>query len=461
MHRPTGGRLRTALAGAAAFALALLAAGPAHAATGTPTTPTELFNAYQSCSTDPNAPLYLAGRGGITLEGIGDDSDPSVSGLTVQFRVWPVTDPTRITTAADTWAVPGNEAAVNVSAFGDGQTYAWQAQTVDQNGATSDWSTACYITDDDTAPTQAPTVTSSNYPQWQPSQSGAPIHLSLGANGVGDVAGYEYTWSGDFSVPGATIGAHGIPTWEDPYSDPRYAVRASSLGGSATVDLVPPSGGGLYRLTVASLDRALNQSPTVDYWIWIKPNAPQVVKLSNNPVYGKQASFKLTADPGLQAASPVTSFTITDLSSPSQSKATVKADANGTAEYSLPLDGQYGDVLQVSTTSADGWISEQQWWSDGYTDTTPTVTSTVYPEDGSGGGAGVAGTFTFAPKVKGVASYTYTVNDGPATTVKADGPNPAQISWTPPASGWYMLTVNATTQDGVALAPYYYMFTVN
>jgi hypothetical protein len=461
MHRSPGGRIRAALAGAAAFALALLATGPAHAAGGTPTTPTELFNAYQSCSTDPNAPLYVAGRAGITLEGIGSDSDPSVSRLTVQFRVWPVGNPTQITTAADTWAIPGNEAAVNVSPFSDGQTYAWQAQTVDQDGVTSDWSAPCYIADDDTAPAVAPTVTSSNYPQWQPSQSGAPIHLTLGSNGVGDVAGYEYTWFGDFSVPGATIGAHGIPTWNDPYSDPRYAIRAGSLGGSATVDLVPPTGGGLYVLTVASLDRALNQSPPTTYWIWIKPNAPQVQQLSNNPVYGKQASFKLTADPGLQAASPVTSFKVTDLSTPSQSTDTVKASSDGTAEYSLPLDGQYGDLLLVSTTSADGWISEQQWWSNGYIDTTPTVTSTVYPENGSGGGAGVPGTFTFAPKVKGVSGYTYTVNDGPATTVKADGPAPAQISWTPPASGWYVLTVNATTQNGVALAPYYYFFTVN
>lgn len=76
-------------------------------------------------------------------------------------------------------------------------------------------------------------------------------------------------------------------------------------------------------------------------------------------------------------------------------------------------------------------------------------------------GAGVPGTFTFAPKVKGVASYTYSFNWGPATTVKAGAQGVAQISWTPSQSGWYDPEVCATTKDGIQLAPYDYYFTVN
>jgi hypothetical protein len=465
MHRSPGGRLRTALTATAALALGLLVAGPAHAAGGTPTTPTELFNEYENCSTDPNAPVYLAGRAGLLVEGIAGDSDTTVSTLTTQFRLWPVANPAQITTVSNTWQTAGNEATATFpsSALTDGQAYAWQAQTVDASGTASAWSAPCYVTDDDTAPAKAPTVTSANYPQGKQDQGGAPMQFTLGANGVGDVAGFEYSWTGaDFPVAGiAEIGAHGIPSWQDPYNDSRYFARASTVGGSASVNLVPPEGGGLYILTVASLDRAFNQSPTTSYWVWVKPNAPQVTKLSNNPVFGKQASFKLTADPGIQAASPVVSFTVQDLTSPSQTTTTVKASADGTAQYALPLDGAYGDTLLVSTTSADGWVSDRQWWSDGYVDTTPTVASDVYTENGNGGGSGVPGTFTFAPKVKGVASYTYTFDWGQGTTVKADGQGNAQISWAPPQSGWYMLTVYATTKDGVQLAPYYYSFTVN
>jgi hypothetical protein len=463
MHRSTGGRLRTALAGAAAFALALLAAGPAHATGGTPTTPTELFNASQSCSTDPNAPLYVAARGGLTVEGIPSDTDPSAMALTTQYRFWPVANPTQITTASRPYSTRGFEAQSSLTGLMDGQTYAWQAQTVDQSGVASDWSAPCYVTDDDTAPANAPTVASPNYPQWQQSQGGAPVQLTLGANGVNDVAGYEYSWYGDLPVAGvASIGDYGIPQFQDPYNDPRYFARASSLGGAATANLVPPPGGGLYRLTVASLDRAFNRSPETTYWIWVKPNAPQVTQLSNNPVFGKQASFKLTADPGLQAASPVVSFTVQDISSPTPTTTTtVKASADGTAEYSLPLTSSYGDILLVSTTSADGWVSDQQWWGDGQLDTSPTVNSDVYVENGSSGGVGVPTTFTFTPKVKGVASYTYGFDWGPGTTVKADGQGNAQITWTPTQSGWYDLTVYATTKDGVQLTPYDYYFTVN
>lgn len=464
MHRSQGGRLRTALTGVAALALTLLATGPAHAAGGTSTTPTELFNEYQGCSTDPNAPVYLAGRAGLMVEGIPGDTDTTVSTLSTRYQVWPVADPSQVTTTSNTWALSGDEATATfpAGAFSDGQTYAWQAQTVDPaTGLASAWSAPCYVADDDTAPANAPTVDSPNYPQGQANQGGAPIQFTFGANGVSDVAGYEFSWTGDFPVPVASIGAHGIPSWQDPYDDPKFFVRADTLGGSGAVSLVPPQGGGFYVLTVASLDRAFNQSPTTRYFVWIKPNAPTVTQLSGNPVYGKQASFKLTPDPKLQAASPVVSYTVVHLNWQGQTTTTVKASADGTAEVPITLDGAYEDTLLVSTTSADGWISEQQWWSNGYVDTSPTVSSDVYVENGSSGGVGVPATFTFAPKVKGVANYTYAFDWGQGSTVKADGQGNAQITWTPTRSGWYDLTVYATTKDGVQLAEYDYFFTVN
>jgi hypothetical protein len=457
-------RTRATLASVTTIGLALLVATPASAAGGTPTTPTQLFNAYQACSTDSSAPVYVAGRAGLIVEGIPSDSDAGVTELTEQFQSWPLSDPTQIVTNSDTYALAGNEASVNVAAASltDGQTYAWQARTVDPNGTASAWSAPCYVTDDDTAPAAAPTVTSANYPLGQTDQGGAPIQITLGANGVGDIGGFAYSWTGDFPVAGvADIGEHGIPQFEDPYSEPKYFARADTTGGSTTLSLIPPSDSGYMTLSVKSLDRAFNESPVTTYSIWLKPDAPTVTQLSHPSKFGKPTAFQLTPDPNIQAASPVVSYSVEDLGSQGQTTTTVKASADGTAKLKLALDGAYGDTLLVSSTSADGWVSEAAWWNNGNVDTSPTVTSDVYAENGSSGGAGVPGTFTFTPKVKGVASYTYAFNSDPGATVKARGHGDAHISWTPGQSGWYDLVVYATTKNGVQLAPYYYTFTVN
>lgn len=108
--------------------------------------------------------------------------------------------------------------------------------------------------------------------------------------------------------------------------------------------------------------------------------------------------------------------------------------------------------------SADGWVSQQQ--SYGVT-TAPTIDSTDYPQDDTSGGVGVPGTFTITPSVKGIASYTYSVNGGPATTIKADGTDPVQLIWTPTASGWYDLNVYGTAKDGTQLTANDYYFAVN
>ncbi|MCW2885458.1 MAG: sle, partial [Streptosporangiaceae bacterium] len=71
------------------------------------------------------------------------------------------------------------------------------------------------------------------------------------------------------------------------------------------------------------------------------------------------------------------------------------------------------------------------------------------------------GTFTFAPKVKHIVSYTYSFNWGQTVTVNADDHGVAQLSWTPDQSGFYDLEVYATTRDGLELTPYDYFFSVN
>jgi hypothetical protein len=431
------------------------------AATSGPPTPIDLFNNYQACSTDASSPVYLGAGRDLPLEALSQDTADSPF-VTEQFHVWPVSDPSQAVTLSNQYALPGIEESVSVpgSDLTDGLTYAWEVQTVAASG-TSAWSAPCYFTVDDTSPSSAPTVTSSNYPSGQSNQGGTPIQLTFGANGVSDVAGYVFSWNESLPIAGiADIGPDGVPQPIDPYTtDPSHFAPASALGGSATVRLIPPSDSGLLVLTVASLDRAYNESPPTTFYIFVKPDAPTVTQQNPDVNFDKNAQFHLTPDPKLQAASPVTSYTVNFYGQTSQTF-TVKASADGSAEFGRTLDSPNSDYMSVTSTSADGWVSQNATWNYAV-DTTPTVSSDVYLENQTSGGAGVPGTFTFAPKVKGITSYTYGFSDGTGGTVAAKGDGTAQITWTPSQSGFYFLDVYGTTKDGIQLSDYFYVFFAN
>jgi hypothetical protein len=461
-----GARSRAVLASLGTLGLALAATvSPASAADATPVTPTQLFNGYQSCSTDSDRPTYLWAGNGLTVESVPETTDTtSTSSVTVQYQVWPVTDPTHTTTVSRVNALPGFEAAANLpaEALPDGQTYAWRAQTV-AGEAASDWSAPCYVAIDNTPPADTPGVSSSNYPQGTRNQGGSPVEFTLNANGDDDVTGFEYAWQQDLPIAGyANIGEHGVPQFVDPYADPRYFTRADAPGGSATISLLPPSGSsGLTTLWVRSLDRAYNGSAITSYSFLLDSTAPTVTPAVASPAFDKPTTFTFQPNAGLQSASSVTSYSVEIIGGQSGDRTVdVTAGPDGTATLKLALDGIYGESLRVSSRSANGWVSDAAFWGVSY-DTTPTVASDVYPENGSGGGAGVPGTFTFTPKVKGVASYTYSVNGDPEVTVAAGAHHTASVDWTPTAAGDYNLTVYATTRSGIQLAPYYYSFTVN
>ncbi|MFF2628965.1 hypothetical protein ACFVUN_24750 [Kitasatospora griseola] len=458
-HTP-GRRARVALTAAAAVSLGLLVPGSAGAAAGTPTVPTDLYNALRACSTDPNAPLFVGN--GVEVEGITHHTDPSVTRVTAQFRYWPVADPTQITTVDRPYAIPGDEAATRLSSLADDTTYAWQMRTVDPaNGAGSDWTASCYLSVDSTPPSAAPIVTTPDYPdeQWYP--GGAPIEVRIDPNGVTDVAGYQFSWRGDFPVPTADIGPHGIPTYHDVYDDPESAVRAGSLGAPATLHLTPPAGwsSGPLQLTVRSLDRAGHPSPITNHMIFVLSTSPTVTSLTA-PQFGRPVTLGLAPDAGTQAISPVVSYTVHNLRT--YQDTVVPAGPDGTAETTLLLKDPNGERLEVTSTSANGWKSSNARWS-AILDTTPTITSTDYPEYEPAGGVGVAGTFHLAPKVDGslIASWTYSFGWGTEQTVPA-GPNgEADFVHTPTASGWTDMEVWATTKDGIRLASGYYTFVVN
>jgi hypothetical protein len=456
-----GGRSRAALISLAALALAFATTAPAMAETSGPPTPIDLFNDFQACSTDVNSPVFLDAFGGLSLEALSQDTVDSPF-VTEQFKVWPVSDPSQTIIISNQFALPGIEQSVSVpdGDLTEGLTYAWQVQTVAASG-TSASSAPCYFTVDNTFPSSAPTVTSSNYPSGQRNQGGAPIQLTFGANGVSDVAGYVFSWNGTLPVAGvATIGPNGVPQPINPYtSDPANFAAASTLGGSATVSLIPQTDTGLLVLTVASLDRAFNESPPTTFFIFVKPDAPMVRQQNPNVQFDKKAQFHVAPDPGLEAASPVTSYTVQFFGQTSHTF-TIKASADGTAQFGVKLDSAFGDFVEVSSTSADGWVSQSSFWNF-QVDTSPTVSSNVYLENQTSGSVGIPGTFTFAPKVKGVTSYTYGFSDGTGGTVATHNNGTAQITFTPTQSGFYFLDVYGTTKDGLQLADYFYVFFVN
>ncbi|RAJ34529.1 hypothetical protein K353_05343 [Kitasatospora sp. SolWspMP-SS2h] len=464
MTRTSDRRARIPLAAAAAVSLVLLTPGTSGAATGTPTVPTDLYNSLRACSTDPGAPLFANGSQELTVEAIAGSTDPSTTRLTAQFRYWPVTDPAQAATVDHPYAVPGLEASARLPQLADATDYAWQARTIDPaTGSASDWSASCYVTTDNTAPAAAPAVSSPNYPEGQWNPGGTPLEFRFDPNGVADIAGYQFSWTGTFPVSGADIGEHGIPAYHGPYEDPQYGVRAENPGGGVTVRLVPPAGwsSGPVRLLVRALDRAGNLSQTTTYSTYIRTTSPTVTELSPAPAFGEPVGLRFTPDPDVRAAGPVASYTVYDTST--YRTTVVPAGPDGTAETTLLLNSPVGDQLQITSTSANGWISSAATWG-GYLDTTPTITSTDFPEYEAAGAVGTPGTFHLAPKIDGgrIASYTYSLGwNTDQVTVPAGPQGEADISYTPTASGWFDLEVYATTTDGTQLTTGTYTFVVN
>jgi hypothetical protein len=452
-----GARKRVAIVAAVALGFSVLAAGPASAITATPTTPTNPAN-DGACATDASAPFYANANEGLTIEAQPNASN--VTGttggndipVTEVFQIWPVDNPSQITSYTLDSTLSGLEGQINVSAsvLADGQTYAWDAQT-QFGGQSSDWMAPCYVAIDNTPPSAAPTVISANYPANQLDQPGAPIQFTFGANGMSDVAGYSFAWL-EYPSPGSPRPI------SDPFTGWAATVAAPTLGGSATVDLVPPFATGFASLYVSSMDRAGNSSPVTEYVFYLKPTTPSIKLQGPVPKFGTQTEFQLRANAGLEAQSPVTSFTVETLSDSGETTQTIPASDDGVAEFKPTIDSADESFI-VSTTSADGWQSDTNWY---FVNTAPTVSSTAYPENGNGGGSGVSGTFTFKPPVKGVVSYSYSFDWGSTyTTVQASPNGEAEITWTPPQSGFYDLNVYATTANGTQLLPYDYFFTVN
>ncbi|MGW4645124.1 hypothetical protein [Kitasatospora sp. NPDC004289] len=465
MRSTPGPRVRSTLAALGALVLGLTTAGPAGAATGAPAVPTDLYSGNRACAADPAAATWLNARSGVSLMGIPSHPDTAeLRYLGEEFEYWPVADPARTTTLVSGTVPNGREGSVVVQpeALTEGQTYAWRSRTV-AGGESSAWTAPCHFVVDNTRPAAPPVISSSNYPADTWSPGGLPVEITLDPAGVDDVAGYQFSWVGSLPVVGGfRIGERGIPTPIDSYeTSTSYLVRAAGPGRPTTVRLLPPHGSGPMRLTVASLDRTWTRSAaTSEYSFYVNSTAPQIRQLVADPQWGETVPFKITANPDLPPEARVTEYSVEIYDGRGTRKQTVKPSATGNAIVHLPLNGQLITRLSVSSTSANGWVSNQNQWTSPATDTTPTVTSQVYPENDFGGGVGVTGTFFLAPKVPGVTSYLCTFDGRPPVTVPAAADGTARLDWAPEYSDLQGLNVTPVLADGLQLDSYYYSFWV-
>lgn len=171
-------------------------------------------------------------------------TDPEGAQVKAEFE-WLTGGGTRIggttvgTGASGSWL----STTVPSGAFGEGSTYSWRVRGNDGivNGT---WSSFCAVVIDTTAPSAAPSVSSSNYPEGQwAGGAGTAANFTFSASGVSDVASYQY----DLDT-----------------NPPAQTVNAASLGAGASVS-VPISNDGPHTLYVRSVDRAGNQSAIKSY----------------------------------------------------------------------------------------------------------------------------------------------------------------------------------------------------
>ncbi|PSL42614.1 hypothetical protein B0I31_1362 [Saccharothrix carnea] len=405
------------------------------------------YNGGQACAT--TAPHPRLNQHFVVLEALPADPDPGdrqVVGLTVDFALWPQDDPAARTeqrapstdpTRVARWEVPATLFAA------DGRTYSWQARVTD-GVDTSAWSEPCHFTVDTVNP-PAPVVTSANYPLDGSTRApvGEPGVFTFDGGGNPDVAGFEWTW-GEFWTHGCTYGELNRLICPDRFTGQNTA-RADRPGGTATVDLTP-FGSGPVRLGVRAVDTAGRISEPVFVTVYVPSSHPEVSVVGEPPRFNQDVTLKFTPHPDVAARTIDFTYLLDG-----QEPRVVQAGPDGTATVTFRADRERGHQVTVRSRSDNGWTSnEASWWLN--FPPWPGVASEVYPSDDEPhGGAGVPGTFTFTPPPawSGVAAYRYSFDwMEPYTDVAAGPDGTATITWTPPAPGWYSLSVYAVRPDG-------------
>jgi hypothetical protein len=192
-------------------------------------------------------------------------------------------------------------------------------------------------------------VSSDNYSTTGSNPGGTPIDITFDANGVTDVAAFQYSWD-TLSVPVTPVGQD----WTDPFDGDQF-VRADRLGGSATLRLVPPDSGPV-TLKVVSYDRAYQQSGITTIRFLVGDTSPRVTT-DQDPQAGTPLTMHLAPGPHVDEVSSY-EYQIGD-----DAPVTVPAEADGTASVTITLPDPTSYLVSVRSHSPNGWVSPwYRWW---------------------------------------------------------------------------------------------------
>ena len=389
----------------------------------TPDVPTGLHVEQYDCAGPPIviAPFFDSG---VRLTGTASDPD-GTSGLLVRAQVWNTADPADVYEVVPN-AYGGQFALGYPDSLSVNGAYQWRARTEDPDGAVSAWSAPCSFTIDRSRPSAAPVVESDYYVEdsGPPGVTG-PGTFTFSANGVADVAGYQ--WEG--------IGV--------PYGE----VRTTEPGGSATVTIMPTSDGPA-SITVRSFDAAGNVSDARTYRFWVKSNAP-TTSFRNQHYFGETVPVTLTA-----TQDGATTFTYTWEGEDGAPEHTVPVGADGTASIvvRMPLTEPTAYDFTVWTTDANGQRSQVNDQQVDINDADPWVTF-----DAREVPVGEPVNAVIDPIFLGdVETYRWRVDDGPEQVIVPAADDSAQFTYVPAEPGWHTITVYATYANGGVSGKGYY-----
>jgi hypothetical protein len=310
-----------------------------------PNAPTTLKVAGKACAVGAGRPYATVATPNFT--GYAKDPDVVQQALRTRFYWWR----SGLARGGDyveaSSANPGNPTSPAIPAAKsllDGQTYVWQAQTLDDVND-NQWSGTCEFTVDLTDPAPSPGVTSTEYPVYN-GDPNSPGYGGVGAAGTFRVAASASTDAAQF--------AYTFDVAVPKESAPRVALKADR-----TADILyTPTAAKLYTLRVWTVDKAGRYSTARDYQF--------KVKLGNGPAakWSYEDSANLGADSSGQT-NTLTMGTSGITTTPGRSGVGTALALNGTATayatrgavtYPHPTTGVATPVAPSQRITVSAWV---------------------------------------------------------------------------------------------------------
>ncbi|MFI7574495.1 hypothetical protein [Micromonospora sp. NPDC049497] len=198
--------------------------------------------------------------------------------------------------------------------------------------------------------------------------------------------------------------------------------------------------------TETGVDGMLIQSRSADgtlsepryQWIRVDGAAPTVTRTGGDAV-GTPATFRATT-----RMTNVVDFVAT-FNSDAATTRVLKPSADGSVTFGFTPTRHDHNYVHVVARNAAGVQTENGVvaWS---ATNGPQVSSAEFPANGTVRLA--PGTFTFTPRLPDTTAYEYSVNYAPYTTLPARADGTATLSWTPPATGQFLLNVRSVSAGG-------------